>query len=162
MTKKQLKRDPWITPSLLKSCTKQIKLYKLSIKSKKDLDTWDRYHAYKATLDRINRSLKKDYYQTQCLAFKCNTRKLWKIINEIKGKCNDKSSIIESIKINNISYFDAKNITNSLREHFSTIGENFANKMPAPNKNIKSYLGEIPNNNKSIYLPPTDKMKSKN
>ena len=156
LTKKQLKRDPWITSSLLKSCTKQKKLYKLSIKSD-DPDTWDRYHAYKVTLDRIKRTLKKDYYQTQCLAFKRNTRKLWKIINEIKGKCNDKSSIIESIKINNISYHDAKNITNSLGEHFSTVGENYANKIPTPNKNIKIYLGEIPINNQSIYLPPTDK-----
>ena len=156
LTKKQLKRDPWITSSLLKSCTKQKKLYKLSIKSN-DPNNWDRYHVYKVTLDRIKRTLKKDYYQTQCLAFKRNTCKLWKIINEIKGKCNDKSSIIESIKINNISYHDAKNITNSLGEHFSTVGENYANKIPAPNKNIKNYLGEIPINNKSIYLPPTDK-----
>ena len=157
LTKKQLKRDPWISPSLLKSCTKQKKLYKLSIKSNKDPDTWNKYHSYKVILDRIKRTLKKDYYQAQCLAFKRNTRKLWEIINEIKGKCNDKSNIIESIKANDITYYDAKNITKSLGEYFSTVGENYANKIPAPDKNITSYLREIPINNKSLYLPPTNR-----
>ena len=59
LTKKQLKRDLWITPSLLKSCTRQRKLYKLAIKSKNDPLTWDKYYAYKVTLDRIKRNLKK-------------------------------------------------------------------------------------------------------
>ena len=157
LTKRQLKRDPWITSSLLKSCKKQKKLYKKSIKFNKDPDTWNKYQSYKAILDKIKRTLKKDYYQAQCLAFKRNTRKLWKIINEIKGKCNDKSNIIESIKSNDITYYDAKNITNSLGEYFSTVGENYANKIPKPEKSITSYLRDIPTNNRSIYLPPTNK-----
>ena len=115
------------------------------------------YHAYKTILDRVKRFLKKDYYQSQCIAFKNNSHKLWKIINEINGKCNDKSNIIESIKTNNISYYDAKNIMNSLGEYFSTVGENYANKIPTSNKPIESYLGKIPINTNSIYLSPTDK-----
>ena len=35
LTKKQLKRAPWITSNLLKSCTRQKKLYKLALKSKR-------------------------------------------------------------------------------------------------------------------------------
>ena len=108
LTKKQLKHDPWITSNLLKSCTRQKKLYKLALKSKNNPETWNKYHAYKVILDRVKRFLKKDYYQSKCIAFKHNSRKLWKIINEIKGKCNDKGNIIECIKTNNISYYDAK------------------------------------------------------
>ena len=58
LTQKQLKRDPWITSSLLKSCTRQKKLYKLAIKFKNDTKTWNRYHAYKVILDRVKRFLK--------------------------------------------------------------------------------------------------------
>ena len=79
------------------------------------------------------------------------------MINEITGKCNDKSSIIDSIKSDNVLYYDAKNITNSLGKYFSTVGENYANKITPPAKTIESYLGKIPINNHSIYLPPTDK-----
>ena len=157
LTKKQLKRAPWITANLLKSCTRQKKLYKLALKSQNNPVAWNKYHAYKTILDRVKRFLKKDHFQSQCIAFKNNSHKLWKIINEINGKCNDKSNIIESIKTNNISYYDAKNITNSLGEYFSTVGENYANKIPTSNKTIESYLGKIPINTNSIYLSPTDK-----
>ena len=42
-------------------------------------------------------------------------------------------------------------------EYFSTVGENYANKIPTANKTIESYLGKIPININSIYLSPTDK-----
>ena len=54
-----------------------------------------------------------------------------------------------------------KNITNSLGEYFSTVRENYANKIPASNKTIESYLEKIPINTNSIYLSPTDKTKIK-
>ena len=156
LAKKQLKRDPWITPSLLKSCTKQRSLYKQTIKSKKAPMKWDKYHTYKVTLDRIKRYLKKNYYQSQCVAFKHDSRKLWKMINEITGKCNDKSCVIDSTKSDNIEHYDAKNITNSLGRNLSTVGETYANKIPSSITPIEGYLGRFPSNTNSIYLPPTD------
>ena len=41
-------------------------------------------------------------------------------------------------------------------QFFSTIGTNYAKKIPSPNKNIKDYLKVIPRNNKSIFLTPTN------
>ena len=49
-----------------------------------------------------------------CTDFKSNTKKLWTIINEVSGKTNDKSCLIDSLKINNIMECNGKKISNAL------------------------------------------------
>ena len=83
------------------------------------------------------------YYQNKCLEFKYNSKKLWGMINNIAGKLNDKTNIIESIKVDNMEYFDAFGITNRLCKYFAHVGENFSAKIPKSKKNINEYLSHI-------------------
>ena len=154
LTNKQSKREPWIVPSLLKCCTKQHKYFKQALKSKDDFH-WKRYKEYKKILDKVKRHMKIDYYKKICLEFRNNSKKLWNMINKISGKNNDKTSIIDYIKVNNIEYYDSVGITNNLCKYFANIGENLSSKIPKSNKSINEYLAKIKRNEKSLFLRPT-------
>ena len=154
LSNKQSKREPWIGPSLLKCSTKQRKYYKQALKNKDDLH-WERYKAYKKIFDKIKRHVRTDYYQNKCVEFRNNSKKLWNMINKISGKNNDKTSIIDYIKVDNIEYYDSSGITNNLCKYFANIGENLASKIPKSNKHINEYLARIEKNEKSLFLRPT-------
>ena len=96
-----------------------------------------------------------DYYKNKCVEFRNNSKKLWNMINKISGKNNDKTSIIDYIKVDNIEYYDSLGITNNLCKYFANIGENLASKIPKSNKHINEYLAKIERNEKSLFLRPT-------
>ena len=154
LTKKQSKREPWISTSLLKCSIKQRKYYKQALKFKDNLH-WEKYKAYKKTFDRVKRVVKIDYYRDKCLEFKHNSKKLWGMINNITKKSNDKTSIIEYIKVDNIEYYNSSGITNNLCKYFANIGENLALKILKSTKSIDKYLVKIERNEVSIFLKPT-------
>ena len=76
------------------------------------------------------------------------------MINNIAGTTNDKTSIIDSIKIDNIEYFDASGVTNGLCKHFAQVGENFSSKITKSQTEINEYLSKISKNSTSLYLTP--------
>ena len=154
LTNKQSKREPWIGPSLLKCCTKQRKYFKQALKSKDDFH-WERYKEYKKIFDKVKLHMRIDYYKNKCLEFRNNSKKLWNMINKISGKNNDKTSIIDYIKVDNIEYYDSVGITNNLCKYFANIGENLLSKIPKSNKSINEYLAKIKRNEKSLFLRPT-------
>ena len=82
-------------------------------------------------------------------------RKLWNLINSCIGKTNDKTTIIYHICIESIEIFDSKRISNEFGKYFSTIGNEYSNRIKPPNKCIGSYLNVIPKNTDSIFLAPT-------
>ena len=77
------------------------------------------------------------------LKVKNNSKKVWNMINNISGKSNDKTSIIEYIKVDNIEYYDSLGITNNFCKYFTSIGENVSSKIPKSNKPINEYLSKI-------------------
>ena len=78
------------------------------------------------------------------------------MINEIAGKKNDKSNLVDYLKIEDVNIYNAKKISNSFAKYFSDVGEKFANKIPASTKSISEYLKLMGCNTKSIFLQPTD------
>ena len=74
------------------------------------------------------------------------------MINSCIGKTNDKSTIIDHLRVENIDITDSKKIANEFGRYFSTVGDHYVNKIKDPNKNIESYLKVIPRNTKSIFL----------
>ena len=76
------------------------------------------------------------------------------MINKITGKCNDKSTSIESLKIDKIEKEDSKSICNEFGKFFSNIGKSYSNRIPKSNKSIISYLNKINRNISSVFLTP--------
>ena len=115
----------------------------------------------KKTLDKLKRSEKISYYQTKCLDFKTNVRKLWELINHIIGKTPDKSSVISHITVNKTDILNERAIANEFGKYFSTVGKNFVNKVQTQRRKITHYNKKITRNSQSIYFYCTTEIEIK-
>ena len=77
------------------------------------------------------------------------------MVNTIISKHNDKSNSIEYLKVGNVEIYNAKEIANQFGKYFSTVGEDYANKVPSPKKSSHHYTHKIPRNPSTIFLTPT-------
>ena len=77
------------------------------------------YRSYRNTVTVLKRKCKILYYQEKCVEFKLNSKALWKIINKISGKENDKSNIITCIREGGIGHNNSKDIANIFNNHFN-------------------------------------------
>ena len=154
---KKLIRDDWMTPGLMKCTQKQRKLYKATLLDKKDEQKNMTYKTYRNTLTRILRKAKETYYQNKCKEYKRNTKRLWQMINRITNKTANKTTLIEYLKIDNLEIHNAKEISTEFAKYFSTIGKKYANLIDDTGTSIHTYINNIPNNPRTIYIRPTSK-----
>lgn len=155
VSRKKFRHEPWLSHTVLKCCNNQKRLYTKSLKEPDNNRLHVYYKNYRNILNKLKRHCKTDFYKTKCVEYKRNTRKLWQLINNCIGHSNDKSNIINCIKIGNVEQYDSKVIAESFGEFFSNIGKKYANKIPKPKKSITDYLNVIPRNVKSLYCNPT-------
>ena len=156
LTKNKIKKEPWITTGLQKCIRKQKLLYKQQLQEKNVETKRTKYLDYRNTLNRVLRITKEQYYRQKCIDFKNSTTKLWKMINRIIAKENDKTNCIEYLKVENINHYDSKIISEEFGKFFSTVGSKFAQKVPTPKINIADYVERIPMNEKSQFMTPTN------
>ena len=149
----KIRKEPWLTASIKISIDKNKKLYHMMLKG---TCSKDRYKNYNSTLRHIIRRTKCSFYRDMCYAYRANSKKLWGLINEIAGKTNDKTSLIEYIKIDGIRTYNATKICNAFGNYFSTVGRTFANKIPKPQKSIVEYLKKLQSNSESLFFQPTN------
>ena len=95
------------------------------------------------------------YYRNMCLEFRQNSTKLWKLINSISGKLQNKHDLIECLTVDNIRYESRSEIVNQFAKHLSSVGEKYASHIGPPKKNCNKYLGCIPSSNFNIFLDTT-------
>ena len=150
---KSLRREPWLTSGLKGSIDRNKKLYGESLHCPL---TRQKYKYYNSALRKSIKKAKIDYYKEKCREYKTQTKKLWKLINEISGKKNDKLNLVDYLKIDDVHVYDAKKINNSFARYFSEVGEKFAKKIPSSMTAISEYLKVMGTNTKSIFLEPTD------
>ena len=130
---KQLRRDPWMTSGIKLSIDKNKHNYSKMLKGQ---CTKEHYQAYNRTLRSVIRRTKLTYYQDRCYEYKAQTKKLWRMINEIACKSNDKSSLIDYLKIDGINEYNANTINNGFANYFANVGERFAKQIPNPRKHV--------------------------
>ena len=81
-----------------------------------------------------------------------NTKKMWRIINEILKKQKYKGSIITHININGVRTYDTQKIANKFRKYYSKIGPNLATSIKGGTKNIRHYLDQTPSNQHTMRM----------
>ena len=84
-------RDPWITTSLMKSLSKQKRLYKEMLTTKTD-HAKKKYTDYRNTLKKLLRHSRIKFIKDKCEEYRQNSRKLWELINRIIGKENNQET----------------------------------------------------------------------
>ena len=155
---RSVRREPWMTAGLLQCIQRNKELYKQMIKNRNDPRRTTKYNDYNNVLQCLKRFSKKTYYYDQCVQHKGNTSKLWKTINHVIHRTNNKTEVIEKLKINNLEEHRDKIIADEFANYFAKIRKEYSNKMPKPNKDLKEYLSKINTNNKSIFITPVTKM----
>ena len=70
------------------------------------------------------------------------------MVNTIISKHNDKSNTIEYLKIGNVEIYNTKEIANQFGKYFSTVGEDYANKVSTSQKSSHHYTQKI------LEIPP--------
>ena len=153
---RRIRKEKWMTGSLVNSINKGKKLYKKSIGGEATNQDLKRYRDYMLVLRKVKRYAREKYYLDRCIEFKSNTRKLWKTINQIIGRKSDKSTCISELKTENLVITRQKDIANELGSFFSTVGQKFAKNTPKPMNDINHYLSLILRNDNSIFLAATD------
>ena len=127
VSEKNYRREPWLTPSILKSCKKQKKLYMTSIKGSATTADVTKYREYPNVLNRIKRREKISYYHDLCKKLMNNTKKLREIVNHTVGKTNDKTCIIDKLRVANVTIDNPVQISNELATYFANVGPKYAN-----------------------------------
>ena len=150
---KQIIREPLLTKGIISANKKQLTLYKAWLQNK-NANNHERYKQYQDTLRKIKKRCKFEYYNVQFERFKQNSKKLWGIINEVCGKCNDKSMSLNYISVDGVELYSSNKITAEFAEFFPNIGARYSKKVAPSNLGIVNYLNKIPRNSKSIFLTP--------
>ena len=153
----KIRREKWVSPGILHSINYCKKLYKKTLSAKCDIKAKEKYKNYSALLCKLKRGAKKEYYSKMCTEYRSNIKKLWKIINEVSGKTNDKTQLIDSLKIGKFLESNGNKIANAFGKYFSGVGEKFAKKIPSSKKSVDEYLRAIRLNDKTLFLMPSSK-----
>ena len=77
------------------------------------------------------------------------------LINEISGKKNDKTGVVEYLDIDGLREYSAQRICNSFAKYFAGVGKKFSEKIQTPTKPVKDYLKLMQSSQGSLFLNPT-------
>ena len=120
-------KEEWMTPGILKSIKRQKLLYSNTLKQRCNDHVHNKYKEYRNKPKQIIRKRKESYYNTKCVEFRSNSKKLWDMINRISHNERDKTNLVECLKIDNIMDYNGKNIAKEFGKYFSSIGKTLAN-----------------------------------
>ena len=148
---KQIRKEPWLTASLKISIDRNKKQYAKMLQHEYSPE---KYKEYNNTLHKTLRQAKKKFYMDMCHEYKCQTKKLWGLINEISGKKNYKTGLIEYLRINGVKEYNSEKISNRFANYFASVGKNFASKIASPKKSISDYLKLLQSSQNSLFSGP--------
>ena len=152
---KKQPRAKWLTTGIINSINKNLLLYKESIKTNASPDQKLKYSNHNKLLKKVQRLAKMKYYSNKCDEIKTNGSKLWRLINKITNKSNNKQTVINKITVDGIVHERPKTIANELATYFAGIGEKLSDTLPKPDRNITTYLNKIPMCPNTMYVTPT-------
>ena len=95
------------------------------------------------------------YYKKKIQENTTNTRKLWKVINNIIGKHKHSGSIISYITVDGARKYDPDVIANEFGKFYSQLGSKLASQIKRSAKPIEEYLSKIPRTLQSLALHST-------
>ena len=167
VTKRNPISNPWITHGLIKSINHKENLYKIwkkSIRSKKSNKTeaagmhhYEHFKKYRRTLNKLIKAAKRRYYFRQFDKHKGDKKKIWEVINKLRGKT--KNDIKPCFVIDNERIACRRVIANKFNDYFVSLAKNLNaeayHEIPITNfPPFESYLGSSINS--SIFLEDCD------
>ena len=157
--------NPWITNGLIKSINYKNFLYEKWKKSKNkknrfgDQNLYDKYKNYRKRLTNIIKCAKNKFYSEKFDQCKGNSRKTWKLINELRGKSKTKSK--SYFMINDTLIKERRVIADEFNKYFVSVASNLNEKayvdmcydVPiTPIPHFSDFIGKRVNN--SMFFEP--------
>ena len=138
-----------------------MRLYKDTLK--KDATNSDRqnYRNCRNIYNQLKRLMMISYYKKKIQENTTNTKKLWKVINNIIGKHKHSGSIISYITFDGVHKYDPDIIANEFGQFYSQLGPKLTSKKNKSVKPIKEYLSKIPKSLHSLALHSTSALEIK-
>ena len=130
-------KQPWMYPSLLKSCQLKNKLYRIFLKHPTDLNK-QAYISVRNTFKKTKIATKKFYYDKPFLKHKSNMHKTLDVIKSLIGYQSNAKNNSFSIFNDKDELLTSVDIANQFNHHFSCIGKNIASSIPITNDNIST------------------------
>jgi hypothetical protein len=115
-------REPWMTTGLLTSGKKLNRLFNDCANKNKNDITYQNYITYRNKYNSLKRKAKVTYFQNKIDEYKKEGKKMWKIINELTGKCKNKQSSLNYINIEGIKTYNKELLANHVCSYFSNVG----------------------------------------
>ena len=157
-TKKEMEfaDKPWISASIQRSINNKNNLY-VYLQSHSNPSLQRKYNKMKKLLKKVLFAARARYLERQFDFFQNNSKKTWRLINEITCRKKRTRNFIESLKLSNENITrDPKLIADSLNNFFVNIGTNMSNQLPPSHLNPEHFLHKhcTPQRN-SFFLSPT-------
>ena len=154
---KNVLRQSWMTPALLKSSKTKDKMYRKCQGKPKDSIAYTNFVKYRNLFNYIKNIRKQTYYSDKLLEYRHDLKKTWQIFNKIIGRKSDKNGISDMFKVNNETIRDPKTIADKFCEYLADIGPKFASKIDNPNVPFHNYLNKKKiQKHQSFFMTPTD------
>jgi hypothetical protein len=93
-----------------------------------------KYIKYRNLYNTLKRTAKIKYYTEVFHKYKFDIRNTWKTIRTLIGGENDKTTVTQTFMSNNNVIWEPKEIASNFCNFFSTIGQQYADKIPQPVK----------------------------
>ena len=159
ITKRTPQNNPWITDSIKTAIEKKhemkedwVKSIVAKTKPLGDLCLKKRFSDYRRVLKAVINTAKNTYSSTKIVENKHDRKKVWHIINELRGK--SKKVIKPTIVIDNKKIIDRRVIANEFNKYFNSIAsklnESIVNLSDSKFSSFEEFL--LPSNKNSIFL----------
>ena len=147
--------EPWMSKGLESSSRKKAQLYKATLKTSATDSDRQKYRDYRNTYNRLKWVMMITYYKKKIQESKMNTKKLWKVINNIIGKHKHSGSIIPYITVDGARKYDPDVIANEFGKFYSQLGSTLTSQIKRSTKPIEEHLSKIPRTLQSLALHST-------
>ena len=97
--------EPWVTQGLIKVSKEKLRLYNLSISTDATDEVYQNYVSYRNKYNKLKHVLRLNCYNSKCIQYENNIKQLWKVINQVMYKINNKTNCIDCINVDNIEYY---------------------------------------------------------
>ena len=139
VSRKKIRKTPWMTPDLLHDIEEQNRLYKHCYKH----DNQQKIKEYKILRNKVTRlkiKAKQEYFKELFNKYQNNSKKTWETINTILQRKPKLNALPDTLLINDHDTHEKETIAESLNLFFANIGLNMAHSIPIATVPYKRYL----------------------
>ena len=147
-SKRNSQNNPWISKGLINSIAKRDRLYfkwkKTVSKNCKSGNSqiYEIYRKYRNMLSNLIKKAKSEYYHAKFTSASGDKKKMWKLINSLRGI--KKQSLSSTFKIDNVNVSCRKRIANAFNKHFSSLAKNLNKDIDLSNESIPNFCTYLP------------------